>query len=332
MLGITKKRTAFIGLSSPTAYYYDHKKEYFKDNKWDWMPIIESPQGLMTLFDEIWFLHPCLCPLTMRKLDFVRFIVKDSELLKISKDTINDIENKDLVDIVNNSSFLELDIDKNYSADFCNYNNIIKGVFGVENSREVPIDNHSHMFDLDGIRIYSDSTDLKKIIIDVMLARKFQKIKHKKIELITNTFSEPAVSKGKINIDEMKISQCITLSRVPVLQHPYGPEINGIEKIRENKFLVEFREKMDSIINEYPTEETQEIIMRIEEEYKKYTLESLVKKQSSTKIFNSVVKSLALSLIDSFVPGSTTIKEQLENKRVREMNWTAFLATLDLKK
>jgi hypothetical protein len=29
---------------------------------------------MTTLFDEIWFVHRALCPLTMRKLKFVRFL------------------------------------------------------------------------------------------------------------------------------------------------------------------------------------------------------------------------------------------------------------------
>jgi len=49
------KRTAYIGLSSPTAYLYDSDNIYFKD-EWDWNPIVESPTGLITLFDELWFL------------------------------------------------------------------------------------------------------------------------------------------------------------------------------------------------------------------------------------------------------------------------------------
>lgn len=59
-------RVAFVGLSSPTAYFYDHKRKYLKKSSWQWTPILESPQGLATLFDEILFLHEALCPSTMK--------------------------------------------------------------------------------------------------------------------------------------------------------------------------------------------------------------------------------------------------------------------------
>lgn len=153
MFEFYKKIIAFIGLSSPTAYYYDFKNEYSKDNQWNLIPIIESPQGLMTLFDEIWFLHPALCPITMRKLDFVKFIVDDSKLLKLSKNVIEQIHQKSLIEVKNDITFLDSAVDLNFHADFPHYNKIINGVFGVYPNRKMPIDNHSHQFNFVTIAI-----------------------------------------------------------------------------------------------------------------------------------------------------------------------------------
>jgi hypothetical protein len=328
-------RSAFVGLSSPTAYYYDHNREY--SNEWKWIPIIESPQGLMTLFDEIWFLHPALCPITMRQLDFVKFIVDDTRLLEIVKKTIGNFENIDIKHIDNkNREFIESAVDIDYRPDFNNYNNIIHGVFGTEPSRRCPIDNHSHMFEIDGVQINGDSTSLKNIFIDVALLHEIQNTKNKSMELITNTFSEPALLKDKKNLTKIRISQGVTISRVPVLQHPNGPEISGIEKIRENKFLVDFRNKINKLSDEYSTEETKELIMNIETEFDNYRNDVLINKQTSSKVFNSLIKNLASTIVDEIMdgiaPGSTFVKKLIDDRNTRKMNWTAFLATIERQK
>ena len=38
-------------------------------------PIIESPWGLMLLYDELWFLCKDVCPLNMRECSFVKYVV-----------------------------------------------------------------------------------------------------------------------------------------------------------------------------------------------------------------------------------------------------------------
>ena len=73
------KRRAYIGLSSPTAYFYDHNQEFFKKEPWRWNPILESPQGLITLFDELWFLSRALCPVSLRKESYIKFMNEDSD-------------------------------------------------------------------------------------------------------------------------------------------------------------------------------------------------------------------------------------------------------------
>ena len=86
------KRRACIGLSSPTAYFYDHKHEHLKKEPWEWNPILESPQGLITLFDELWFLSRVLCPVNLRREPYVKFLDDDSDyrpLIKMLTETFN---------------------------------------------------------------------------------------------------------------------------------------------------------------------------------------------------------------------------------------------------
>jgi hypothetical protein len=77
-------RRAYIGLSSPTAYFYDHNQTHFKE-PWKWNPILESPQGLITLFDELWFLSRPLCPVSLRQENYVKFLDEDSSYISLIK-------------------------------------------------------------------------------------------------------------------------------------------------------------------------------------------------------------------------------------------------------
>src|SRR5260370_15334750 len=68
-------RTDFVGLSTPLFYDYRHPASrapsdlYSSPN-----PILDSPFGLMLLYDEIWFLCRSLCPENMRESPHVRFL------------------------------------------------------------------------------------------------------------------------------------------------------------------------------------------------------------------------------------------------------------------
>jgi hypothetical protein len=63
------KRLAYVGLSGPIAYDYKNKLNWQTPN-----PILEAPLGLMVLYDEIVFLDLIVCPKSMQKLDFVKFL------------------------------------------------------------------------------------------------------------------------------------------------------------------------------------------------------------------------------------------------------------------
>ena len=51
-----KRRIAYIGLSYPLLYDYKNQAEMTENDVTDSPnPIIESPLGLMILYDELWF-------------------------------------------------------------------------------------------------------------------------------------------------------------------------------------------------------------------------------------------------------------------------------------
>jgi len=63
------KSVAYIGLSGPVCYDYKNSLNRKYPN-----PILEAPLGLMILYDEVVFLDEAVCPKSMRKLEFVKFL------------------------------------------------------------------------------------------------------------------------------------------------------------------------------------------------------------------------------------------------------------------
>ena len=70
-----RKRTAYIGISYPLLYDYEHQANKGPNDLSDSPnPIIESPLGLMIFYDEILFLCKSVCPNNMRNLPYVKFV------------------------------------------------------------------------------------------------------------------------------------------------------------------------------------------------------------------------------------------------------------------
>ncbi len=79
-------RIAYIGLSTPISYDYLHyASKASSDTLSSPNPILESPFGLLLLYDEIWFLCRSLYPENMRGLPYIRFL-DESGMLPPLKD------------------------------------------------------------------------------------------------------------------------------------------------------------------------------------------------------------------------------------------------------
>jgi len=320
-------RVAFVGLSSPTAYFYDHKRKYLKKSSWQWTPILESPQGLATLFDEILFLHEALCPSTMKTQPFVRFLLEDSELLSEIKPLIEysqkgfgSLPKKDkeyFKSIINPISLPTMD----------KYRDVIRTVIGKEPSREYPIDNHSLGFNVSGIDVNGDSFKIVNVIIDFLIVKKLNQITKNKVELVTNRFTTPWLRQNSCANRDAQLSEGITISRIPVLHNPEGPEMMGIENIRKNIFLRDFRKKITSKSKE--NKELQSAVDEIEKEFESYRNRLLIEKQKDARLMTSCAKNAVSFAVGTIIPGASELKSLIDDKKTRTMSWTGFIASLE---
>lgn len=319
------KRIAYIGLSSPTAYFYDHDQKYFKE-EWRWNPILESPQGLITLFDEIWFLSRALCPISLRNEKYVKFIDEDSDYIPLIKFLAETQKSYGIEGILNEQPFIEniIDLNNPFSTEqFKRYDKVIESVYGRQSGEAAPIDNHSHSINLCGSKLSGNSMSLDLLAFDIAF---LNKCGVRNIELITNSFNSTAF-KNKSNIpDLLKISQGITVKRIPVLQAPVGPIIDRIESIRESNFLVDFRNK---ILKSETSDNFNDIIVGVEREFNKYRNDVLLSKQRGSKLMNSLGNNAISMVIGTVIPGVGEVKSLLNDAAARNFNWTGFLAEIE---
>lgn len=327
-------RVCYVGLSSPTAYFYDHKRDFTRDQEWHWNPILESPQGLLTLFDEVWFLTRALCPITMRELDFVKFLDEDSDFEQVIKSCLesyrlDQISGKNLD--AEENALVEMTTSSDRRIELTSYSNVIEQVFGIGPGKDAPIDNHSAGINIFGNPYVGNSASFNALRVDLFMLKKLRElVKRHSIELLTNRFNENFSFEERFARNSMMISQGVTITRIPVLQLPQGPEITGLDAIRENNFLIDFRKKIRDSAEWEKIEDVNQLIRRIEEEYQRYRNETLVGRQGKARILNSISRNGCRLLLSHLVQGSPQVISLIEDRDARLMSWTAFIASLEL--
>lgn len=319
------KRRAYIGLSSPTAYFYDDAQKYFKE-EWRWNPILESPQGLITLFDELWFLSRPLCPVSFRNEKYVKFIDEDSDFIPLIKDLSEKFKSYNIDVLLTEQPFIAdiIDLNNHYSSEqFKRYNQIIEYVYGRKPGEGAPIDNHSHGIDLCGYSFSGNSMRLDLLAFDIAF---LGRAGISNIEFITNSFNSVAFKQQVETPNLLQISQGITIKRIPVLQTPAGPIIERIDSIRESNFLVDFREK---ILKSEKQENFTDIVVSIEQEFRKYRNDVLLDKQRGSRLINSIGNNALSFAIGAIIPGVGEVKSLMSDAAARKFNWTGFLAEIE---
>ena len=70
-----KKRIAFLGTSYPLMYTMIPSELESRIEDRIFYPILDNINGLVLLYDELWFSSRCLCPTKVQQLPFVHFIL-----------------------------------------------------------------------------------------------------------------------------------------------------------------------------------------------------------------------------------------------------------------
>ena len=210
---------------------------------------------------------------------------------------------------------------------FDRYNEVVGTVFGKKPGPENPIDNHSHGFSVGGMHVYGDSMRLGNIISDFLIAKKLKEISNIEVELVTNRFTIPRIFGHSTIHREAQLAEGVTISRIPVLQKPDGPEMKGIEKVRKNIFLRDFRKKIASRVK--GIQDVQLVVDEIQKEFERYRNELLIEKHKDACLMESCARNAVSFAIGTLIPGASEAISFIEDSETRTMNWTGFIASLE---
>ena len=309
-----KKRIAYIGLSYPLFYDYRNQAPLSENDTWDSPnPIIESPLGLMILYDELWFLCESLCPSNMRKLPYIKYVDK----------IYPDLYYKG-ADLFRKEAKLKL----NYKG--LNYQETLERMnldkdFGA-------LDNHSHEIKIGDV-IRSGNADENNLKFDIYIFMALQEKSEDDIELVSN--SRFRANEFTNSDGEAEAIEKIIIPDVPNYLNKEGPYHPCIEELRENKYLTDFRKWIVSNHNIVQKSEINEMCADIERTIKD-TQEKVFNKylndNSKYNFFKSssktAIKTTAGIIWTPFSIIESIVGIVIDGKKVKEVNmdrWQGFV-------
>lgn len=312
-----KKRIAYLGLSYPIRFDTTI-------NTKSWMgyspllgktfPIIESPWGLMLLYDELWFLCKDVCPHNMRECSFVKYVT----------DLFPNIDYQKLYDAAKNMTNKPQNVydsmDDHFRA-FCQ--KTVYHTVTTWSTQDCQVGN---------LRVGAGSFP-DNFLFDLLTKAKIENLSGKRIELIAN---------GNINYEGyiakegiFELSKELILNGIPNYLTHYGPYHPVIDELRESKYLTDYRTWICDYHSHLQNTEIDEVKQAVEHELKSIQdrillryMEDHSKKTFYTTTAKTVVNttigavSIPYSVVAAVNDIATDRKEMLEAQNDR---WAAFV-------
>ena len=230
-------RIAYVGLSTPL--FYDYRNPASKapsDLVSSPNPILDSPFGLMLLFDEIWFLCRSLCPENMRELSYVRFLDERKMLPSL------EIKTPDFGGVaMQNDPALSKRYERFNKASsrfFSSYQKFLKRA-GVD--WQAAPDNHTHKLQIGDSRRSANPVSFDNLLFDMAVV---QRIERNDVELVTNSISQRWLDDSPFM--KARLTELLTVENIPNYLTSKGPYHTCIEEARDNPFLRDFRKWITS--------------------------------------------------------------------------------------
>lgn len=307
-----KKRTAYIGISYPLLYDYKHPAEKSHNDLIDSPnPIIESPLGLMILYDELIFLCKSVCPNNMRNLPYVKFVdeLYPDFYFSAILDNVNNLEDF----IVLNTKLSYEDIEKSLN---------VEG-WGT--------DVHTHSLQVGDIIITANSNE-EKFLFDLFVFQALQEQYDRNIELVANSRYDLESFHGGT---EAEFIDRIIIPGIPNYIGDDGPYHKCMDELRENPYIKDFRRWIIEEHSNLQRTEIDEMCVAVERNieevrdniFKKYlennngfafvrSTGSTILKTSAGLLYNPI------SIVDAFAGCIAKGKNYLDAKSIR---WQGFV-------
>lgn len=311
------KRIALIGLSTPVAYDYGVEATPTKaDMNSSPNPILDSPFGLMLLYDELWFVSRSLCPENMRGCSFVRFLDEDGALTELG----------------------ELDIEEEYEAYLAaeeksgrqpGFANAWRRVDAIPRNWDARWDNHTHGLDLAGKEAAGNSADPRLILLDLAI---IEHLNQKGLELAGNTVGQERMEVLQPSVRRADLAHVLTIGHLPNYLSAKGPYHPVIDEVREDRFLKDFRRWITET-SETSTEEAAAIKATVEKGLRRAQREAFLAHLNPRAHYETVGKTLTGVVGDLIVPGVGTAGQLIQDVRdmrsVRNERWQGFLLGME---
>ncbi|MCI9418241.1 MAG: hypothetical protein HFI82_12705 [Eubacterium sp.] len=307
-----RKRTAYIGISYPLLYDYEHQANKGPNDLSDSPnPIIESPLGLMIFYDEILFLCKSVCPNNMRNLPYVKFV--DELYPDFYFEGILECADK-----MENSIAINTKL---------SYDDIVKSL----NVEGWGPDTHTHALKIGDVIVSANSNE-NNFLFDLNVFQALQNQYSEDIELIANTRYTSGVFNGGA---EIEFIDRIIIPRIPNYIGVDGPYHECMEELRENKYIEDFRRWVIEKHNNIQRTEIKEMCVAVEkniDEVKENIFKKYLDNNSGYSFFKStgstILKTTAgmlcspISVMDAFAGIIVGAKKFLDVKSIR---WQGFV-------
>lgn len=309
-------RKAFIGSSSPILYDYAEKASKApSDLSSSPNPILESPFGILLMFDEIYFLCRSFCPENMRNLPYVHFMDEEGLL-------------PNLTDL--NYDKIRSEVEAQKTAGILKYDNRPTHIelleeWGLDWVKRA--DNHTHGLKFGGIES-GGNQDLHNLVFDQLVLKK---IGDSEFELITNTLTDHYLSTEQSSYRNNYFSELIVVNDIPNYLTPKGPYHPCIEEVRENKYLKEFRKWV--LAQKIPADkkEIKDIQNEVENVIRQAQKDIFLKYLDEKNHYKTIGKAAIGDAVGCFIPGIGTlgacVEENKKEKQKQEIKWQGFVVS-----
>jgi len=306
------KRIGYVGLSTPSFYDYRNpasrapSDDYSSPN-----PIIEGAFGALLLYDELWFLCRSLCPENMRSLPYVKFLDEASQVPEVDPEWLP--EPDQMFDLAAIAAF------QTSSAAY----NEVKQQARV--NWDAAADNHTHGLNISGLLLHGSSWEIKNVVFDMLLAERLPQ----EVELVTNSFTSRLFKTEASVRDKLVLSEILVLESVPQFLTPRGPYHPSIEEVRENSYLKQFRNWIQTEARIASRKDIAEVKAEVETKLAESQQRIFLKYLDPKHSYKSYAETMLNVGMDALIPGSSTVKDligQLSEERQKQgLRWQGFI-------
>jgi hypothetical protein len=313
-------RIGLVGLSSPLLYDYGVQASRARSDLYDSPnPVLDSPYGLMLLYDELWFVCRSLCPENMRSLEFVRFLDEENmlpHLEDLHPDRLR-LERPDEYERIVNS----------VRRRFSNFDAVAASLRMTWDARP---DNHTHGLRLGRIQLTGNSLAPQAILFDAAL---LDRLGRPNVELVGNSFGQSLMEGANPAVADADLAHVLVFDKIPNYLSPQGPYDPVVDEVRQERSLRDFRRWVADTASTTSPNEVNRVKADVEQTIRDAQRDYFVAHVDPKAQYYTTAKTLVGVIADLIVPWTGTVGSLIagvrDSRRAKRNRWQGFLISLE---